>query len=357
MLKISGSFGPAALGSVLLLSGAGTGLSIDNALADTCLAAPKTAAPAGQHWYYHVDRASRHKCWYLHSAALPHHRAVIRHRAAETAAAPDAAAPTEPQTAAEPPTAAEPQSASELQITAAPVTAADPPAQPETSPAAPAPDGATGSAPPAPHVTVLSVRTSTPFVDTTASPQQAAAERAPAPSAAALHDDAAPTGDNARPASTQSVQPQDNAVTATVAPGPADEATTVDGRIKTAEMFILLALVFGVAAAVVAILSKVLGLYRRPRISDDPDAAWLRYRTARQRTGAKAGSEEQDVPFLDPQDHYGLGDLHALDGQPPAQQRSTVAPPQVTDFTAPPAEADIEPALRALRQARQSRVA
>lgn len=34
--------------------------------ADDCLAAPKGAAPSGQHWYYHFDRATKRKCWYLH---------------------------------------------------------------------------------------------------------------------------------------------------------------------------------------------------------------------------------------------------------------------------------------------------
>jgi hypothetical protein len=35
------------------------------AAADDCLAAPKGAAPQGQHWSYHVDRASKKKCWHL----------------------------------------------------------------------------------------------------------------------------------------------------------------------------------------------------------------------------------------------------------------------------------------------------
>lgn len=38
------------------------------AAADDCLAAPKGAAPSGQHWYYHLDKTSKRKCWYLHEA-------------------------------------------------------------------------------------------------------------------------------------------------------------------------------------------------------------------------------------------------------------------------------------------------
>ncbi len=33
--------------------------------ADDCLSKPKGAAPAGQHWYYRSDRATKHQCWYL----------------------------------------------------------------------------------------------------------------------------------------------------------------------------------------------------------------------------------------------------------------------------------------------------
>lgn len=86
MLKISGPVGAAAFATAILLSGAGTGFPIDSARADNCLAAPKTTAPQGQHWYYHIDRASRRKCWYLHTAVQLRHRAIIRHRAAAAAA-------------------------------------------------------------------------------------------------------------------------------------------------------------------------------------------------------------------------------------------------------------------------------
>jgi hypothetical protein len=33
--------------------------------AETCLAAPKGAAPQGSHWYYRLDRATQRKCWRL----------------------------------------------------------------------------------------------------------------------------------------------------------------------------------------------------------------------------------------------------------------------------------------------------
>ena len=349
MLKISGPVGAIGFVSVFLLLGAGASLSIDGARADTCLAAPKTAAPSGQHWYYHLDRATRHKCWYLHAAVQLHHHGLIRHHAAEAAA--DAEPAGEPQTAAE----------SEPQTAAAPAAMTDPPAQPVAPPTAPAPalDSAAGDAASAPHVTVLAARPSTPFVSTTVAPQRNAPEATPAPPTeqAMSADESAPAGAGVKPADApQSAQRQDKVDPAYNASAQTSDTATDAARTRTAEMFILLALVFGAAAAVIAIVSKILGMYRRPRISDDPDAAWLRYRFARQRIDAETVSDGHDVPFLDPQEHCGLGDLHAqewLDRSPRAQDRSAVSPPQ-----SPPAnQTDIEPALRALRQARQSRVA
>ena len=36
--------------------------------ADDCLTAPNSAAPAGSHWYYHMDSAKQRKCWYVRAA-------------------------------------------------------------------------------------------------------------------------------------------------------------------------------------------------------------------------------------------------------------------------------------------------
>ena len=33
--------------------------------ADNCLSGPKGSLPAGGHWYYHVDRATKRTCWYI----------------------------------------------------------------------------------------------------------------------------------------------------------------------------------------------------------------------------------------------------------------------------------------------------
>ncbi|MGY3589911.1 hypothetical protein ACVIGB_001212 [Bradyrhizobium sp. USDA 4341] len=36
--------------------------------ADSCQSAPKGTAPAGSHWFYHLDRSTQKKCWYLGDA-------------------------------------------------------------------------------------------------------------------------------------------------------------------------------------------------------------------------------------------------------------------------------------------------
>ena len=323
MLKISGPVGAALFVTTILVSGAGTGILIDSARAEACLAAPKTAAPGGQHWYFHIDRATRRKCWYLHAAGQLRHRAALRHHAV---AAADAEAEPAPET----------------QIAAAPAAAL---------------------APPAPHVTVLAVKTATPFVDTTVLPRQNPSEKPPAPPLPqTLPRDAdtpvtAATGPAATGPADNADRPEPQGKADAAYDAPPEQAADA-ARMRTAQEFILLALVLGLAAALTAIVSKIVGIYRRPRISDDPDAAWLTYRSTR-RLETETGRGEQDVPFVDPQDHYGLADLHAqewLDRSAPAQNQPSTAP-RITDFTQPDLPraglTDIELALRALRQARQ----
>ncbi len=58
--QIPRPIGSIALIAALLLCGTGAG-----ARADDCLAEPNSPAPAGSHWYYHLDRANQRKCWYV----------------------------------------------------------------------------------------------------------------------------------------------------------------------------------------------------------------------------------------------------------------------------------------------------
>src|SRR5262249_38996728 len=49
------------------------------ARADECLSQPSSSAPEGSHWYYHTDRATQRKCWYLRAPDQP-----AQHPTAET---------------------------------------------------------------------------------------------------------------------------------------------------------------------------------------------------------------------------------------------------------------------------------
>ena len=63
--------GSTALLATLLVSGVGIGVPTNTARADDCLTAPNAPAPAGSHWYYHMDRAPQRKCWYIRATDQP----------------------------------------------------------------------------------------------------------------------------------------------------------------------------------------------------------------------------------------------------------------------------------------------
>jgi hypothetical protein len=52
--------------------------------ADECLSKPKGSAPAGQHWYYRLDRPTKRQCWYLDKVAA--HGASLSERKSASAA-------------------------------------------------------------------------------------------------------------------------------------------------------------------------------------------------------------------------------------------------------------------------------
>ena len=47
------------------ISGVMTTVPFDLARASDCLAAPNSPAPKGSHWYYHLNRDTQQKCWYV----------------------------------------------------------------------------------------------------------------------------------------------------------------------------------------------------------------------------------------------------------------------------------------------------
>jgi hypothetical protein len=57
--------GSIALVATLLVWSVGVAAPTIPARADDCLAEPNSPAPAGTHWYYHMDSAKQRKCWYI----------------------------------------------------------------------------------------------------------------------------------------------------------------------------------------------------------------------------------------------------------------------------------------------------
>lgn len=127
-------------------------------------------------------------------------------------------------------------------------------------------------------------------------------------------------------------------------------------------MFLLLAFALGTAAILIAIASKLADLYRVPRLSNHPDDVWMRYRSTNRKSDEELPHLQSDVPFLAPGAQSSVSDL---------QERQWIGPSLSarTGFSAQPGNGDLVPAeqpgsgaknielaLRALRQARQSRV-
>lgn len=336
--------------AALLLSGIGVGLPIDSASADAnCASAPAAAAPAGQHWYYRFDRVKQRKCWYLHTVlALSHRAAKYDAASSEPVASEPAASVAAPPA----PVAAAPQSAfaAAPQIPfAAPPQAAD--AAPAPQPAAEPPSEVV-STQPAPHVTVLAIRpVAAPFVGTASEPQAPTPEQTGepptqiAPNSANLPVDAV-----AKPAAgANSVSVPDAGATARLASASADVVAAAAARTHLANVLLLLGLALGIAAALIALCGKMAGRARAPRRSGHRGDVWRR------------DIHEDDAPFLVPRQPNGQAGMAAherIEQSPPA--RANTAAPQRHGEEPRRSEQvgtnlkDIELALRALRQARQS---
>src|SRR5215470_11709553 len=97
MLKRSANFVPALFAVVV----AGANLIAVTDLraqatqaSDDCLSAPKGATPAGGHWYYRIDRATKRQCWYIREEG----EKIARDQSLDAPATPPAAeADSDPQ--------------------------------------------------------------------------------------------------------------------------------------------------------------------------------------------------------------------------------------------------------------------
>jgi hypothetical protein len=71
----------------------------DTKAADNCLSGPKGVAPAGSHWYYRLDRATKRQCWYVRAEGGKAAKAALAQPESPTPAATAqvAAPPPQPQ--------------------------------------------------------------------------------------------------------------------------------------------------------------------------------------------------------------------------------------------------------------------
>jgi hypothetical protein len=83
-----GSFTSLAFVLLTIISGATTTVPFDLARAGDCLAAPSSPAPKGIHWYYHLNRATQQKCWYVRSSEKQPRHATVQTTSADAAMPP-----------------------------------------------------------------------------------------------------------------------------------------------------------------------------------------------------------------------------------------------------------------------------
>lgn len=336
-----------AVVAALFLSGIGVSLPIDSTRADdnaddNCLAGPGAAAPSGQHWYYRIDWVKHRKCWFLHATVrLPNH-AAAKHPAEPSKPVAELATPQLPSAGA-------PQEAN----------AASAP-QPEAN-ASNTLNEAAGTQP-APPVTVLAVTpVPAPLDDTTSASQAAQPEQAgELPMPQISPDQTSPNQiapNNANLPVDGAAEPAGPANPATVsgatdvghtAFAPADAAAPIAARTQSADLFILLALALGGAAALIALFLKIAGRRRKPRLSDHPDDASRRV------------NHEEDAAVLAPAEPHAPMDLDAKEwSEPHTSAQAGLSAARRQDGEPGHAEQigltlkDIERALGVLRQARQ----
>jgi hypothetical protein len=346
MARIASPAAYIAVVAALLLSGIGAGLPIDSASADdSCASAPGAASPAGQHWYYRFDRVKQRKCWYLHAIMALPNRAAAKHRAAPSEPVDSVATPQLPS-------AATPQSA----FAAIPqLPYAAPPQEANAAPAprlAAEPPSEVVSSQPAPHVTVLAIRpVAAPFVGTASASQAAAPEQTGGPPTSQIAPDSAnvPVDAVAKPAREANPASAPDATEAARRAMASADAAAIAARTHLANVFLLLALALAIAAVLIALCGKMAGRTRTPRRLGHPGDAWRR------------DIVEDAAPLLAPDEPYGSADLAAhepIERSPPAPAnvpapRRRGGEPRRSEQVGMDLK-DIELALRALKEARQS---
>ncbi len=311
--QMPGPIGSIALVAALLLCGTEAAVPTNTARADDCLAEPNSPAPAGSHWFYHLDRANQRKCWYVRAPDQPAQQAAAQTTsdaptthaipsekpATTSVGAPMSISPSDspppwphiktlsvkpqpaPSATADEPAQQNPQQANTASsIPATPALQASPWSQISVQPSEPTP--AAGSAPQASSMSEISAQTPEPtpgagFSAPQTSPMsQIGAQADPDPPVAAVkapEPSAVPSDSQ-----TESVQPAANADV------PDDAESTTQGHVSTAEtagtmgfltpttpveMFPVLAVGLVVAGFLFRVAINIAAAHRRRRIMFD----------------------------------------------------------------------------------------
>jgi hypothetical protein len=341
MSKVSNPISFILLATAVLPSG--IDVSLQSARADDCLAAPNASEPTGQHWYYEIDQQKARKCWYLHATILRLRHAASRtkshaalrrkshaalrrkshaalRRKSHTVSTAVSAALTNMEPAARQVAARVPTARAEPAPEAASAAATVPPAAPgAASPAtvlvakAPPSFGPAEGVQPEPHIDILPVKTvPAPAI---AAPMREAAQQSEATAATAVPT--AKIGSKTAVGNSQSTGAgvievrsfnAQNGGSATeqqkpvATPGAADTVPT--------ETFFLPAIGLSMLIFFAGVLSRIAARRRAVIITDYPRSAW---------DGGEAQSsyaspyEEQDLPFIDPQEQQKLANLQGQD--------------------------------------------
>jgi hypothetical protein len=316
MLKPSST--GASVAALLVALGAVVGASVSRAAADECLSAPNGPAPKGQHWYYHLDRATQRKCWYVRAVTAPAQVAPASSAQDESDSAPlPAAAPaadampvTGATAAATPHAAAREPAPSDPSPPESAASAGQP--QPPPDGLVDATDAAPAPAPVEPHISPAPTVDPDP-VQNAAMPSHAPANLPDAPEASAdpittgaVTPPAAMAAEHGTPATT-------NAPPASPAHEPSDTATIVAAAEESAEATSTIAenvLVVALAAALAGLVFAIFAAVGRRRRLDLRDVgngsadAGFRFGSGPERDGgawpARAGrraGQRRDAPI------------------------------------------------------------
>ena len=346
--------------AVLVLGMGGVCGSANIARADDCLTAPNSAAPQGSHWYYHLDRATQHKCWYLRAPGQSSAKATAR----PTATAEPASEPASP----------------------VPVNSSAPPASTSVAPSGgdPVPMSADNGASPPPHVTMLAVKPQTdavtgaavdngvqrttrgasaePSMPQTLAPRGNTSQATgPEPAASVAQPDATPAV--ARPglkkpisdADADSIRAEvDGAVSSAQRPARSSSAGMMGALATTpVELFVIFAIVLAMAGILVRAVMNVAAARRERAIANHSEPGWADDQQEYEAADAEYQDHQRwhdlvDQQELDRIDHFPTERIYA------STARHRDPAPASAEPQLGPSLDDLQEALRVVKRARQN---